>query len=252
MKIFSFIVQFFLGLLGKKPKLEGGEGVSVLPVGSKANAAPPQPVPVPLIRVALDIGHKYKTSKPNDRGASSGDLIEADIAETYVHLARRYLNGSRIEGVVLNVYIPSPSGSILVGEYSERHKWANDHLIDLYIQAHVNAGGGSYAWMGHNGLGSAREVAKSLGGGLVDEFSPAIDRYVLSQLSSGERGWACISGVSCPAIVYEPCFLDNPIHAKGLSSDWMERIAKVLSNSIKSLITGGVIDGRIGETGGGT
>lgn len=245
MKLISIIIGFFQSLLKQGSGERGEIPCPLVTSPDAANNTLPGNISLPLIRIALDIGHKYKISNPDDRGAKRGDLVEADIAETYVHLARRYLNGSRIEGAMLSVFIPSPSGSILVGEYSDRHKWANNSLVDLYVQAHVNAGGGSYAWLGHNGLGPSREIAKVLGNGLVSEFSPEINKYTLVHLSSGERGWTCIKGVSCPAIIYEPCFLDNPIHARGLRADWIERIAKTLSNSIKGLILEGVINGNI-------
>jgi N-acetylmuramoyl-L-alanine amidase len=114
--------------------------------------------------------------------------------------------------------------------------------MDFYLAGHLNAGGGDYALIEYNPSNTAEAAARILGINLVSAFKPIIHEYKIHPFAKGERGYICLAGVKCPAVLLEPCFIDNPKEAEGLQGDWAEKIGKVVSDSIQELIRCGVLN----------
>jgi N-acetylmuramoyl-L-alanine amidase len=207
-----------------------------------------------LLKVALDIGHLYKRSNPQDKGAYYKGVYEANLVFSYVKRAYELLK--KEEGI--EVYMSDPILNVLVGDYYERRKWVNDRFDkdDLYIQCHLNSGNGDYALV-MCVLGfeydekiyktrmivpdTLEEIEKLYGqilaqntqrflGIQVRDFDEAKD--LVWSLKRGERGYDIVKQFKCPAFVYEPCFIDNSYHFKNLlMGDWIEAIAKAIWKS---------------------
>jgi len=204
------------------------------------------------MKVALDIGHLYKRSQPTDKGAFYKGVYEASFVYDYVRKAYELL--SKETGI--EVYRSNPVDGILVGDYWERRKWVNERFSkdDIYLQCHLNAGNGNYALvmcvLGFDvdnerqrviisdeltekerlyGQILALNTQKYLGL-QVRDFDEVKD--LIWDIKKGQRGYDIVKQFKCPAFVYEPCFIDNPLHFELLrSGTWIEAIAKAIWKS---------------------
>lgn len=184
-------------------------------------------------KLALDIGHKYKTHDPTDRGALHNGLVEADVVEHYIRKAAQDLNGVTVAGRVLEVFTPDPAKNILVGDYITRENWANDNKVEVYVAGHLNAGGGHYGLVYHNGFDLASEMASIFADFLYREFSGQIKPVKNELLTREERGYVILKALKCPGLLLEPAFIDNEVHWAGLKADWPDRIASVIVRYVK-------------------
>ncbi len=166
--------------------------------------------------VVLDFQHINKPNRPKDRGASYPGHIDSKIkAFNEVDIVIEYMNKMRI-GL-------EKSGHKVVfglsGFYGQRHTQVNDMFpgANLYIAGHINAGGGSYARVevDYRAGSSTRRIA-----GLVsDNFAKKlpVSRSEVTTLRKTSRGFSCINGVRCSAILLEPLFIDYKSHREFMS-----------------------------------
>lgn len=162
-------------------------------------------MPTPI--VILDTGHGQKPDRAFDPGVTKGALREVDLAGAYLDHAAEVL---RARG--WNVHRMS------TGAYSARHAEAvrlvgSDRAI--YVQGHVNAGGGRYALVEHDSRSTAgAKAAAMLAHALTSLHGVSVGK--VAGLADGERGFTCIRGIwTAPrmcGLIYEPGFLDNAEH----------------------------------------
>ena len=129
------------------------------------------------------------------------------------------------------------------GTYSERHKRVNEYAAMfpdrkcVYLAMHLNAGGGSYgAFFYHHASTSGELLAKYMGHNLeLAGVGVAKGKAIPSQSEDWTKNaFYCIKGIGRPvAICCEPCFMDNPDHAKHLNTMGIQKIALAMANGIK-------------------
>lgn len=179
--------------------------------------------------VILDRGHGQKAhGAPFDPGAMANGLREVDLTAAYIGHAEVRLRalGHRVE--VLDS-----------GTYDQRHAraiaWADGAGRALYVQCHINAGGGSYALVEHDARSKAgRRASDALGVSLAD--LPGVSSVKVRGLTASERGWTCIDDIyaapSMCGLIYEPGFIDAPAHASLWTADGLARIGAALAEGI--------------------
>lgn len=172
------------------------------------------------LKVAIDVQHLYRPSRPSDRGTvfqleGGTTVAEADIATGYAAAAAEYLRGAGAE-----VLVNDPARRQLVGYYSQRNREATRWGAHCYLACHVNAGRGSYCLMEYmdqatavgsrTGRIAAARLANWIGSMLVQLGGILSHRN--NVLVHGDRGAVCIEGCgeSVAAVLVEPFFGDNP------------------------------------------
>jgi N-acetylmuramoyl-L-alanine amidase len=176
------------------------------------------------MRIVLDIGHIFKISAPHDEGAVFGNLIERKLAAQYAITAKYLLRNH-------SVFMTDPTQGILVGDYHTRITWANNNKIDLYVACHINAGGGKY------GLVEITDDGHKKSKTVADEACKQMQTFLgydqshtkIFTLSKADRGYSCIGGLSMPAIIFEPYFIDSP-DIKKSSDDVANAIVGTVNN----------------------
>jgi len=146
--------------------------------------------------IVLDMGHTGHTGgRP---GATHGALSEASIVRRYVCRAADVLEAA---GHTVEI--------IGAGAYSSRQSYSSG--ASAYVACHVNAG-----WKpGYRGA----VFTLPTGGGLAAELATEIEALTGSSrvwdvMRAGwtRHAWALIASALCPAVVYEPVFIDCPAH----------------------------------------
>lgn len=196
----------------------------------------------------LDIGHRSKGSNPPDPGAQHQGRSEVTLATAYVE---RLATRLRARGYGVEI-VPD-------GPYYSRHAWAIERARTvyagrrgLYLQCHLNAGGGRYSLVRPDhrskwGAQAARLLATSLDLGLPevegsrsDELYPsaaAAEAAGRSITNSGlrswwTRGWECIDGIyassTLAGCIIEPGFIDGPTHGPLWTPEGLDRLAAAL------------------------
>lgn len=180
------------------------------------------------LRILLDIGHGYKgdtkpagkRSKPiriEDPGVVVGSRREIDVATIYT-----LGDGGTWRGLLGELEDRGyPVHRITPGPYADRQAEAAElaaaHPGDrcVYLQSHVNAGGGRYALVEHDRASEWGQAAAELLAEALGELSEVSIGKVAS-IGPGERGWICIDGIrplpTTFALLLEPGFLDTPAH----------------------------------------
>jgi N-acetylmuramoyl-L-alanine amidase len=166
--------------------------------------------------VLLSVGHTDKTQNNTMRGAHVGGHFEVLHVLNYIH----YLYGILLDKGI-NTQILSH------GAYQNRQIWANnnfDRNRTLYLECHLNAGGGRYPLVMHTdtAMPTTRKMAQAMAGSfdkiLVPEECPghyqAFSPAQVKTLKKGDRGYGNIKQTLMPALLLEPLFLDNAIHLK--------------------------------------
>jgi len=194
------------------------------------------------LKIALDIGHLYKDSQPEDKGAFYRGLYESDIVRNYMQKTYELL---QVYKDMFEVYISNPLEKILIGDYWKRREWVNKNFseIDVYIQGHLNTGKGNYGMLlcvndllsiKLREIGYGAEIVKALKEKLKIEFKDKLDEYSKSVyfLAPHERGYSILTRFKCPAFILEPCFLDNDKHFENLANrNWTDKIAEGLTKA---------------------
>lgn len=190
--------------------------------------------------VILERGHHGK--RHDERGATSGDLVEEVLVREYM---RRAEDDLRAAGARVIVQSSGTSSG-----YSDRWARARTHRADVYVQCHVNAGGGSYGLAGHDyrsktGPELARLVAGELEGLEELERVLALPTYPKGHPEAArrwpadpdwtERMWNVIQGVYAGTpvgLVYEPGFIDTRAHASLWREEGLERVGAALARGV--------------------
>lgn len=199
---------------------------------------------------AIDAGHGDKGDR-YDPGATRGDLVEALIVRRLVPVLVRKLRGKGAD-----IYTPPE------GPYSSRHaavKAAAGKLRGVYLQIHLNAGGGRYALVRPDGRSTA---GRAVAAGIAATLDAALPELVGSRgdpvySDSGAaardgrdvgtealrswwtRGHNCISGIwTVPGVyglIVEVGFIDQPAHDPLWTDAGVERIAAALADALLRL-----------------
>ena len=176
--------------------------------------------------LAITIGHAGRASRPQDRGAVCEGVEEVSVVRTYTDLLDREL---RKRGHT--VYLLSD------GSYSEQWARADAYKADIYLNCHVNAGGGDrgeffYDHRSTKGKALAEAIANRvarLGWNCYakackpdDDGEPRDEDY--------SEAFGCIAGVKAVALCVEPYFLDGPRRGQFLSH--LKELAEALANGV--------------------
>lgn len=178
--------------------------------------------------VVLDRGHGQKGPHDDfDPGVVAGALKEVDLTREYMISATDELErlGHKV------VWLDS-------GTYDERHRSAivtaktHADLRTVYVQCHVNAGGGRYGLVEYDARSSWGQTAAALLADALDEL-PEIPTARTLSLHAGERGWVCIDDIFASptmlGLIFEPGFIDGPTHAPLWTRDGLDRVGKALA-----------------------
>jgi N-acetylmuramoyl-L-alanine amidase len=190
------------------------------------------------LRVVVDVQHLYRDGRhQNDRGTvyhltGGGAVAEADCAR---HYADALVVALRAMGAI--AWTNDPAGARLVGPYERRQKTANELGANLYLAAHLNAGGGGYALTEFLSASPFRARAMLYGRAIVTELERAFPEAVRSgtvrDLSLVDRGAVCIRAFTGgPAIILEPLFGDHPRHQWLLTLASLEALGQAIARGV--------------------
>ncbi len=179
--------------------------------------------------IAITIGHAGRESRPADRGAVVEGIEEVSVVRQYTDALDREL---RAFGHT--VYLLSD------GPYSEQWKRADGYNAAIYLNCHVNAGGGDrgeffYDHRSQKGKALAEQLAREVQLALGWPcFAKPCRPDTNGQARDGDysEAFGCISGVKAVAICVEPYFLDGLRRAQfrgGLAS-----LAKAMAKAISA------------------
>ena len=171
------------------------------------------------MKIALDVGHMGKSSKPNDRGGCFKGTNEADMALLYALSAYKHLERNG-QTCFLMTY----------GNYSTRHTFCRNNSIGLHIQCHVNSGQGNYSLIycrrGNTGI----DLAEIISSKFLERLPVAKSKY--QSIDRDVRGYSCLMN-NIPSILIEPLFLDNENHYEELvNGDACFTIGEVIAESV--------------------
>lgn len=176
--------------------------------------------------VILDRGHGQKPDR-FDPGVCAGKLRETDLATAYITHAAGLLTAA---GHTVHL--------LSSGDYGTRHRQAHAFAgaeRGLYVQCHVNAGGGTYGLAMYDRRSKEGERASACLGAALEDL-PEISRVESWGLDAGSRGYACIDGIwAAPrmcGVVYEPGFLDSPAHAALWTPAGLRKIGEALAQGV--------------------
>jgi N-acetylmuramoyl-L-alanine amidase len=182
--------------------------------------------------VVATIGHAGRPSKPNDRGASYEGWEEVSLVRLYTDAMDARLRALGHRCILLSD-----------GEYSTQWERADALGADIYLNCHVNAGGGDYGLFLHDhrstrGKALATSVSTSMAAGMgwscqVRAARP--DTNGVPRDGDFTEAYHCISGVKAPALCVEPYFIDGPKRV-----DFIQRIKLVGIYLADGLVHAGV------------
>ena len=105
----------------------------------------------------------------------------------------------------------------------------------LYVQLHVNAGGGTYGLVEYDErsrLGSS--AAMLIANALV--IGGCVSTAKTNGLNSTERGWVCIDDIYASptmcGLILEPFFIDASAHAPLRTAEGLARVGNALAEGI--------------------
>lgn len=189
--------------------------------------------------VILDTHHTGKPSKLDDRGASSGAYVEAELVPLYLLSAAKVLRagGAKV--------IPMADG-----DYDSRHGRANKYAADfnrqtggltVYIAGHLNAGGGDYGLFCYDHRSRATR-GQALAGYIAARVKTklGLKRVVVDACSPSkwENAFSVIDLLEDPiGICSEPLFIDCPAHQPHLNPQGMEKTGAGIGEGILEWIT---------------
>lgn len=160
----------------------------------------------------VDIGHRNKRGRLGDRGAlrqdpQRGPLEEATLATLY--------------GLALDAELRRLGWDVILGgagDYEERWHQADELHADVYLQLHVNAGGGDrgeifYDYRSTRGQRLAELVADRLGHVVrwpCRARACRPDTNGVPRDADYAEAFSTIAGVRAVALCVEPYFVDGP------------------------------------------
>lgn len=184
------------------------------------------------MRVVLDRGHGDKGGgRAFDPGVVSGGLREVDLAAEYIRIAAEYLRQDGHEVLLLDT-----------GDYDSRHRRAIDWAAEsarqsaLYVQCHVNAGGGVYGLVEHDARSAWGRTAAACLADALDEL-PETRMVRVWPISSAARGWSCIDDIydspTMAGLIFEPGFIDSAGHQALWTAAGIARVGRTLAEGIR-------------------
>ncbi len=179
--------------------------------------------------IAITVGHTGRPSKDfKDMGAvlPSG-TTEVEVVRDYVAALERALRAKGFQVVVLSD-----------GSYQDQWKRADEYGAAVYLNCHMNAGGGNrgelfYDHRSSKGKVLASLIAKAITGQIATFPWPTVVKPCQSDTNGAPRdsdyseAFGCISGVKAVALVVEAYFLDGPHLSDfwGRTDKWAELFA---------------------------
>ncbi len=187
------------------------------------------------MRVILDRGHGQKAEGAAfDPGVTHGRLREVDLSAAYIDEARARLvaAGHTVDLLDRGTYDARHAEAIALAAKAPTEQ-------ALYVQCHVNAGGGRYGMVEYDARSAkGRRAALSLADALDD--LPEVSRTRVLALHPSERGWSCIDDIhaspSLCAALYEPFFIDASSHAALRTPEGLRRIGAALAEGVQRFV----------------
>lgn len=160
--------------------------------------------------VAATIGHAGRLSRLRDRGAVAGGLEEVSLVRRYTDALDRELRRLGHDCILLSD-----------GRYSDQWARADKAGSRVYLNCHVNAGGGNrgevfYDYRSPRGRALAEAVAAQLHREMpwhVWALAAMPDDDGQPRDEDHTEAYRCIEGVRAVALCVEPYFLDGPMVA---------------------------------------
>jgi len=197
--------------------------------------------------IVLSRDHAGKPGNRGDRGATA-DLDGDGRVEQWEReamLTPRYLLAA--EAALLD------SGHDVIcisdGSYFERHARACTYRADIYIAAHLNAGGGDKGVAFYDRRSSRGKLLAGLIAAQLGKHCPELRQYTREECWDDRsadtpwlwRPWSTIAGVysgTPTGICYEPCFMDQAKHAPLLTHAGLDRLGYALAEGIITWLRG--------------
>lgn len=189
------------------------------------------------MRIVLDRQHRGKPNKPGDLGAgfdSDGDGIVQVHEQEAMHTGLIQLAAeARLIELGHEVFPMSH------GTYKERHQWANEHGVDVYVALHLNSGPGGYGAVFHD-YQSKPHRGPALAASIAEVLRRTCDELTTVKVLAADprdpdwkRPYYCIRGLTSPiGIVFEPFFMPEPSHASLLLEQGKRRVGAALALGI--------------------
>lgn len=158
------------------------------------------------MKVYVDVGHGER----GDPGAVSGRFIEHQMN---IKVAHAFANRMQQHGWEVKV----EQGNMEMGDSARA---ANRYGADLLLSFHFNAGGGDRGEVIYSWESGALELANVVAEGLKKVGQTVVKVYKSKANSSGTAEYFGILRVSkMPAVIVEPCFIDNPVDRQIADTD---------------------------------
>jgi len=195
--------------------------------------------------IVLDRQHSGKPGNRGDRGAMvdlDGDG-RLEQWEREAMLTPRYLLHAEAQLLDLGHDVICLSD----GTYAERHARACSYQADVYVAAHLNAGGGDQGLAFYDRRSGAGKVMAGLVAAHLGTNCPELRQW--SRIACHDdrpgthawlwRAWSTIQGVYSGrpvGLCYEPCFMDTPTHQPLLTAEGLERLGAALALGINDFL----------------
>lgn len=149
-------------------------------------------------KIFLDVGHGGK-----DSGATSGSFIEKNMNMVTAKACCDELLKHNVQ-----VKLSRTEDNYL--SLTERANMANNWGADLFISCHYNAGGGDRGEVIHSvNKGTSLLLAQNIGESLRSIGQSTIKIYEKYASSGVGDYFTVIAASNMPAVIVEPCFIDN-------------------------------------------
>lgn len=187
--------------------------------------------------IFIDTGHGRKSDRYDPGAPPSATEPHQTEAVIVRHLSAALSAVLHRRGVAHDL-VPD------LGDYSVRHRWVWDRVIDLpkeemhlYAQLHCNAGGGSYALAEHDARSRRGGTAAAV---LADRLGPLVGGGQVRALGPDSRGITCLRGIwdvpRCCGVILEPGFLDTPDHDRLWLGPGISELARVLADALPAAL----------------
>ncbi len=184
--------------------------------------------------LAATIGHAGRPSRWSDRGAAFEGAEEVSVV-------RRYLDAFDREARSLGHTVVLLSD----GEYASQWARADLYKASVYLNCHVNAGGGDrgelfYDHRSARGRALAESVAVELGAVVPWPCRARAcrpDTNGIPRDGDYSEAFGCIAGVKAVALCVEPYFLDGPRRAWFLGQ--LDTVGRALARGVDAWSRGG-------------
>lgn len=156
------------------------------------------------MRVAIDIGHVGKRSRPEDRGAEHLGYMEANLVFDYATVARKHLE------------LLGHTAFILAHDnYVKRHEFCDSVKVDVHVQCHLNSPDGRYALilLSTDASDSCIAFAEIMSHHFKKWLGSLISKVDVLPIKADDRRYICLNPGS-PSLILEPLFLKNDSHLK--------------------------------------